>query len=70
MHTHLKIVFKWVLHFSTLVATRFDSSKKLFQAAINTTTLQASILLNVLPPARHTMFKIKALRLVSSVQCI
>ena len=33
-HRHLKIVYKWALHFSTLAITCFNYSKKLFQAAI------------------------------------
>jgi len=44
-HTHLKIVFKWALHFSKLAITRFNSDTKLLQATINTATLQASLLL-------------------------
>ena len=39
MHTHLQIVFKWALHFSTLVTTRFNSATKLVEAANNPTTL-------------------------------
>ena len=38
----LKIMFKWALYFSTLLITHFNSSTKLFQAAINTTTLRAT----------------------------
>ena len=44
-HMHLKIVFKWALHFSKLAITRFNSDTKLLQATINTATLQASLLL-------------------------
>ena len=55
-HMHLKIVLKWAVHFSTLAITRFSSAKKLFQAAINTATLRASLLLNASPPVRHTHF--------------
>ena len=40
-HTYLEIVFKWALNFSTLAIKRFNSSTKLFQATINTETLQA-----------------------------
>ena len=29
-HMHLRIVFKWAMHFSKLVITRFNSSTKLF----------------------------------------
>ena len=51
MHTHSKIGCKWALCFSTLAITRLTtSSKKLFQATINTETLGASLLLNALPP--------------------
>ena len=39
MQKHLKIAFKWAVHFSTLAITRFNSSTKLLQAAINTATL-------------------------------
>ena len=34
MHTHLNFVFKWALHFSTLVMKVFNSGTKLFQAII------------------------------------
>ena len=50
MHTHLKSVFKWGVHFSALVKAHFNSATKLFQAAINTVSL------NALPPVRHTQF--------------
>ena len=46
-----KIVLKWAVYFSTLVITRFNSTTKLFQAAINTATPRASFLLNASPPA-------------------
>ena len=55
-HTHLKIVFKWAVHFSTLAITRFNSATKLFQSKINTTTLRASLLLNASPPIQRTHF--------------
>ena len=38
-HTHLKTILKWALHFSPLAKTCVNSGTKLFQAAINTTTL-------------------------------
>ena len=40
---HLKITFKWALHFNTLATTRFKCIKKLFQIAINTAKLYASL---------------------------
>ena len=50
MHTHLKIAFKWAVHFST---SCFNIGTKLFQAAINTITLQASLLLNASTPVQY-----------------
>ena len=40
---------KWALHFGTLAIIHFSSSIKLFQATINTATLQASLLSNISP---------------------
>ena len=39
MHAHLKIAFKWALHFTKLVVTHFNSGTIAFQAIINTATL-------------------------------
>ena len=41
---------------------------KLFQAAINATTLRAILLFNALPPVRHTYLKNKALHFVCNVE--
>ena len=57
---------KWAFHFSTLAVTHFNSGTKV---AINTTTLRASLLVNVLPLYDTPTFKTKELRLVSNIQC-
>ena len=41
----------------TFQLIHFNSGTKLFQAVIYITTLQASPLLNALPPMRHTTFE-------------
>ena len=56
MHMRLKFVFKWALHFSTLVLKLFNSGIKIFQATIINATLWTSLLLNASPPVRHTYF--------------
>ena len=56
MHTHLKFTFKLALDISKIAITRFNSDTKLFQAVINATTLQASLLLKALPTVRHAHF--------------
>ena len=48
MHSNVYVFhdcFKRALHFSSLAITSFSSDTKLFQATINTATLQASSLL-------------------------
>ena len=35
---HLKIVFKWALHYTTVAIKHFNSGTKLFQAVCNTTS--------------------------------
>ena len=42
MHTCLKIVFKFTLHFSRLAMACFNSDTKWLQAAINSITLRTS----------------------------
>ena len=61
--THLKILFKWALHFRALAIACFNR----YKAAINSTALRASLLMKYLTTCT-THLLIEALCLVSNVQ--
>ena len=56
MYMHLNFVFKQALYFSTLAIKLLNSGRKLFQIAINTITLRASLLLKASSHIQYTHF--------------